>query len=251
MSDRRTFIKQAAMIAAALAAKPLAGRALPSAAPVGNDKQPTVNPRTMKVLMINGSPHSKGNTATALGEIARTLEAEGIESEIVWLGTKPVRGCIACGKCRGVGRCIFNDDVCNGISEKMEKADALIVGSPVYYGQPNGALMAVIQRLFYSNGAAVSGKPAAALAICRRGGATAAFQTLNMPFMMMNMQVITSQYWNIAYGQTEGQAALDAEGMQTMRTLAHNMAWTLKQTGGKPAPGRASGDPGTFTNFIR
>ena len=111
--------------------------------------------------------------------------------------------------------------------------------------------MAVIQRLFYSNGAAVSGKPAAALAICRRGGATAAFQTLNMPFMMMNMQVITSQYWNIAYGQTEGQAALDAEGMQTMRTLAHNMAWTLKQTGGKPAPGRPSGDPGTFTNFIR
>ena len=251
MPDRRTFIKQAAMIAAALAAKPLAGRALPSAAPVGKDKQPTVNPRNMKVLMINGSPHSKGNTATALGEIARTLEAEGIESEIVWLGTKPVRGCIACGKCRGVGRCIFNDDVCNGISEKMEKADALIVGSPVYYGQPNGALMAVIQRLFYSNGAAVSGKPAAALAICRRGGATAAFQTLNMPFMMMNMQVITSQYWNIAYGQSEGQVALDAEGMQTMRTLAHNMAWTLKQTGGKPAPGRAPGDPGTFTNFIR
>ncbi len=198
------------MIAAALAAKPLAGRALPSAAPVGKYNQPTVNPRTMKVLMINGSPHSKGNTATALGEIARTLEAEGIESEIVWLGTKPVRGCIACGKCRGVGRCIFNDDVCNGISEKMEKADALIVGSPVYYGQPNGALMAVIQRLFYSNGAAVSGKPAAALAICRRGGATAAFQTLNMPFMMMNMQVITSQYWNIAYGQTSAQEVFNA-----------------------------------------
>ena len=239
------------MIAAALAAKPLAGRAFPPATPVGDDIQTTDNPKTMKVLMINGSPHSKGNTATALGEIARTLEAEGIESEIVWLGTKPVRGCIACGKCRGAGRCIFNDDICNDISEKMEHADALIVGSPVYYGQPNGALMAVIQRLFYSNGAAVSGKPAAALAICRRGGATAAFQTLNMPFMMMNMQVITSQYWNIAYGQSEGQVALDAEGMQTMRTLAHNMAWTLKQTGGMPSPGRASGDPGTFTNFIR
>jgi multimeric flavodoxin WrbA len=251
MSDRRTFIKQAALIAAALAAKPLAGRTVPPAKPVGNVLKTTDNQKTMKVLLLNGSPHSKGNTATALGEIARTLEAEGIESEIVWLGTKPVRGCIACGRCRGAGRCVFNDDICNEISEKMEKADALIVGSPVYYGQPNGALMAVIQRMFYSNGSAVSGKPAAALAVCRRGSATAAFQTLNMPFMMMNMQVVTSQYWNIAYGQSEGQAALDAEGMQTMRTLAHNMAWALRQNGGKPAPGRPSGDPGAFTNFIR
>ena len=207
----------------------------------------------MKVLLINGSARKKGNTFLALSEAAKTLEQQGIETEIVQIGTKAVRGCIACGQCKikQLGRCVFDDDVCNRISEKLDTADALIVGSPVYYGQPNGALMAVIQRLFYSNGAAVSGKPAAALAICRRGGATAAFQTLNMPFMMMNMQVITSQYWNIAYGQTEGQAALDAEGMQTMRTLAHNMAWTLKQTGGKPAPGRPSGDPGTFTNFIR
>lgn len=206
----------------------------------------------MKVLLINGSPRQKGNTAIALAEIAKTLQTEGIESEIVWIGNKPIRGCIACNKCReNPGACAFNDDVCNVISGKFQEADALIVGSPVYYGQPNGALLSVIQRAFYSNGGAIAGKPAAAVAVCRRGGASAVFETLNMPFQMMNMPVVTSQYWNIVYGREAGEAALDTEGMQTMRALANNMAWMLNATDGKPAPGRSSDDPWAPMHFIR
>ena len=201
--------------------------------------------------MINGSPRSKGNTSIALAEIASQLEKHGIESEIVWIGNKPVRGCIACNTCyEKPGACVFNDDICNGISARMKDADALIVGSPVYWGQPNGAVLSVVQRMFYSNGAAFAGKPAAAVAVCRRGGATAAFQSLNMPFQMMNMPVVTSQYWNIVYGREAGQAALDTEGMQTMRTLANNMATLLKATGGQPAPGRGD-EPWTPMHFIR
>ena len=204
----------------------------------------------MKVLLINGSPRQKGNTSIALAEMAGQLEKLGIETETVWIGTKPVRGCIACNACRNKpGACAFDDDICNRISGKLDGADALVIGSPVYYGQPNGALLAVVQRMFYSNGAAVKGKPAAAVAVCRRGGADAAFQTLNMPFQMMNMPVVTSQYWNIVYGREPGQAALDAEGMQTMRTLANNMAALLKVTGGKPAPG--SDEPWAPMHFIR
>ena len=204
----------------------------------------------MKVLLINGSPHTKGNTAVALVEIAAQLEKLGIASEMAWIGNKPVRGCIACGRCReGIGGCAFNDDVCNSISAKMAQADALVVGSPVYYGQPNGALLAVLQRMLYSNGDAFRGKPAAAVAVCRRGGATAAFQTLNMPFQMLNMPVVSSQYWNIVYGREPGQAALDAEGMQTMRTLANNLAALLKATDARPAPG--SDEPWAPMHFIR
>ena len=207
----------------------------------------------MKVLLINGSPRKNGNTATALAEVQGQLKEEGIESEIVWIGNKPIRGCCACGQCKakGLGQCVFNDDICNQISAKFAGADALIVGSPVYYGQPNGALLSIIQRAFYSNGASISGKPAASIAVCRRGGATAVFETLNMPFHMTNMPIVTSQYWNIVYGRTEGEAALDAEGMQTMRTLARNMAWFLKSTGGKPAPGRPADEPWAMTNVIR
>ena len=184
----------------------------------------------MKVLLVNGSPRKSGNTYTALAEIARTLEAEGIESEILWIGNKPIRGCIACAKCKmnGDGRCIFDDDVCNQISAHFAEADGFVFGSPVYYGQPNGALLSVMQRAFFSNGAQVQNKPAAAVTICRRGGATAAFEALQMPLQMMNMPVVTSQYWNIAYGREAGQAAQDTEGMQTMRTLAHNMAFLLR-----------------------
>lgn len=207
----------------------------------------------MKVLLINGSPRQQGNTATALAEVARQLAAEGIESEQVWIGNKPVRGCTACGQCstKGLGRCVFDDDVCNSISAKFNEADALIIGSPVYYGQPNGALLSIIQRAFYSNGASISGKPAAAIAVCRRGGATATFEALNMPFQMMNMPVVTSQYWNIVYGREPGQAANDTEGMQTMRTLARNMAWLLKCTEGKRAPGRPSDEHWEPMHFVR
>ena len=205
----------------------------------------------MKVLLINGSPRQKGNTAIALAEIAKTLAEDGIDSETVWIGNKPIRGCMACNQCGNKpGACVFNDDCCNGISAKYASADALIIGSPVYYGQPNGALLSIIQRSFYSNGANIAGKPAAAVAVCRRGGATAAFETLNLPFQMMNMPVIGSQYWNIVYGREPGQAALDQEGLQTMRALARNMAWLLKATGGKPAPGRGD-EPWAPMHFIR
>ncbi|MBQ5530258.1 MAG: flavodoxin family protein [Bacteroidales bacterium] len=204
----------------------------------------------MKALIINGSPRQKGNTSIALTEIAKQLEKLGIESEIVWIGNKPVRGCIACNTCKDKpGACVFDDDVCNGISAKMNSSDALIVGSPVYWGQPNGAVLSIIQRAFYSNGAAFRGKPAAAVAVCRRGGATATFETLNMPFQMMSMPVVTSQYWNIVYGREPGQAALDREGLQTMRTLANNMAALLNATGGKPMPG--SDEPWAPMHFIR
>jgi multimeric flavodoxin WrbA len=207
----------------------------------------------MKVLLINGSAHKNGNTFTALSEVAKTLEAEGIETEIVHLGNKPVRGCIACGVCaqKGNGRCTFDDDVCNRISEKAEQADAFVFGSPVFYGQPNGALLAVVQRMLYSNGKAFSGKPVANVAVCRRGGATAAFQTMNMAFNMMSMPQVTSQYWNIAYGRTPGEAAQDTEGMQTMRTLARNMAWMLKKLHGEPTADKPQQEPWQPMNFIR
>lgn len=192
----------------------------------------------MKVLLINGSPREHGNTYTALSEVAQTLQKEGIESEIVWIGNKPIRGCIACGVCKakGLGRCTFDDDVCNRISGKFAEADGFVFGSPVYYGQPNGALLSIMQRAFYSNGNHVQNKPGAVVTICRRGGATAAFEALQMPLLMMNMPIATSQYWNIAYGREQGQAAQDTEGMQTMRTLAQNLAWMIKGLRGSNAP---------------
>jgi len=206
-----------------------------------------------KVLLINGSPRQNGNTATALAEVAKQLSLEGVESEMVWIGNKPIRGCMACGQCsaKGLGRCVFDDDICNVISEKFENSNALIIGSPVYYGQPNGALPSIIQRAFYSNGANISGKPAASIAVCRRGGATAAFESLNMPFQMMNMPIVTSQYWNIVYGRAAGEAMMDKEGLQTMRTLARNMAWLLKSTKGEMAPGRPDEEAWDAMHFIR
>lgn len=204
----------------------------------------------MKVLLINGSPRQKGNTFLALTEIAKTLESEGVESEIVQLGTKPVRSCIACGQCitKGQNRCVFDDDICNKISEKMQHCDALIVGSPVYYGQPNGGVLSLVQRMLFSAGTYFAGKPAAAVAVCRRGGATATLQTLLMPFQMMKMPIVTSQYWNIVYGRDAGEAALDTEGMQTMRSLALNMAYQLKATENQPRP---QYEPRQAMNFIR
>lgn len=204
----------------------------------------------MRVLLINGSPRREGNTFLALSEIAKVLEQEGIESVIVGVGTRAVRGCIACAKCKesGENRCVFNDDICNEVSARMAECDAVIVGSPVYYGQPNGTVLSLLQRMFYSAGKYFEGKPAAAVAVCRRGGGTAAFQTLQMPFQMMNMPIVTSQYWNIVYGREAGQAALDAEGMQTMRTLARNMAYLLKAIEGKKRP---AAEPREWTHFIR
>ena len=142
-----------------------------------------------KVLLINGSPRRNGNTATALQEVAKALNAQGIETEIAWIGNKPVRGCIACGSCKrkGNGKCVFDDDICNPMIEKMNEADGLVVGAPVYYGVPAGQMLSLIQRMLFA-GAQVQNKPVAAVSICRRGGASAAFQTLTMPFQMMNMR---------------------------------------------------------------
>jgi multimeric flavodoxin WrbA len=204
-----------------------------------------------KVLLINGSPRKNGNTFIALSEVAKSLNEQGIETEIAWIGNKAVRGCIACGTCKkkGNGQCVFNDDVCNEMIQKMNGADALVVGSPTYYGTPNGSVISLLHRMFFA-GADVQNKPAAAVIVCRRGGATAAFQTLQMPFQMMNMPVVASQYWNIVYGAAQGQVSLDTEGLQTMRALANNMAWLLKATGGEPAPGRED-EPWKGMNFIR
>lgn len=207
----------------------------------------------MKVLLINASPHAKGNTFTALYEVASQLTRHDIEAEIMQVGVKPVRSCIACNQCheKSLGRCAFDDDVCNRISDKMEHCDAIIIGSPVYYGQPTGAALSLVQRMFHSAGHLFRNKPAASIAICRRGGATAAFQTMNMPFMMMNMPVVTSQYWNIAYGLTPEQAAQDSEGMQTMRTLADNMAFLLKKIHADGEPNYPQREEWMPTHFIR
>jgi multimeric flavodoxin WrbA len=207
----------------------------------------------MKVLLINGSPRREGNTQVALSEVAKQLKEQGIDSEIAWVGNKPLRGCIACGACKqkGNGRCAFDDDVCNGIIAKMETCDAVIVGSPVYYGQPSGQLLCVQQRMLFAGGPYFQNKPAAAVCVCRRGGATAAFQALQMPFQMCNMPIVPSQYWNIAYGREEGQAAQDVEGMQTMRTLANNMAWLLKKMHNVPTTDTPDREPWQPMNFIR
>ena len=207
----------------------------------------------MKVLLVNAGPHKEGNTATALSEVAKQLNVNGVEAEIVHVGTQPVRSCIACGQCRAkeLKRCVFNDDACNLIIEKMKDCDAFIIGSPVYYGQPTGAALSLMHRMFFSAGHLFQNKPAASVAVCRRGGATAAFQSLNMGFQMMNMPIVSSQYWNIAYGREPGQAALDTEGMQTMRTLANNMAFLLKRIHADGAPQYPEREAWQPMHFIR
>lgn len=206
----------------------------------------------MKVLLVNGSPHARGCTYTALREAADALEARGIETEILHLGTAPVAGCIACGNCRKTGACVF-DDAVNALLPRLEEIDGFVFGTPVYYGGPTGQILAFMNRLFYAGAAKLAGKPVSAVVSCRRGGASAAFQQMNMHFMMTNMVVVTSQYWNQVHGNTPEEVRRDTEGLQTMRTLAENMAWLLRcmeagRNAGIPAP---SYEPKTMTNFIR
>jgi multimeric flavodoxin WrbA len=198
-----------------------------------------------KVLLINGSPNKEGNTAIALKEIAAQLALHGIESEIFWIGAGPMQGCIGCGSCGKAGGCVLAQDV-NTCAEKLRGCAALVIGSPVYYAGPNGALCAFLDRLFYSHGRELDGKPGACAVVCRRGGASAAFDRLNKYFTISNMPVAPSQYWNSVHGAAPGEAAADAEGLQTMRTLADNLAWMIDALPAPPAR-----QPHMRTNFIR
>lgn len=204
----------------------------------------------MKALLINGSPHVNGNTSIALEEVAKTLNEEGIDTEIVHIGAKAVQGCIACYKCYELGRCVFHDELYEKLLSKLDEADALVVGSPVYYAGPNGSLCAILDRLFYSAGKKLAYKPAAAVAVCRRGGASATFDRLNKYFTINCMPVVSSQYWNSVHGRQPGEAHEDAEGLQTMRTLARNMAWMLRQLH-KDGVNPPALEPRQATNFIR
>ena len=207
----------------------------------------------MKVLLINGSPHEHGTTYVALSEVARTLDAEGIDTEIFHVGTGAVHGCIACHHCSKDGRCVFQDDQVNNIIEKAAKSDGFIFGAPVHYAGPAGIMHTILDRAFYAGKAAFTYKPGAAVVCCRRGGATASFDSLNKYFTIANMPVVPSQYWNMVHGATPEDALQDAEGLQTMRTLARNMAWMLRCF----AAGREAGisipveEPPQRTNFIR
>ena len=180
----------------------------------------------MKVLLLNGSPHEKGCTYTALNTIAGRLKTHGVESEIMHIGMQPISGCIACKKCVELGKCVFDDKV-NEFTSKMKDMDGLIVGSPVYYAAASGQVTAFLDRAFYSAGRSMDGKPGAAIVSCRRGGASAAFDQINKYFSISNMPVVTSNYWNQVHGNTPEEVLMDEEGIQTMEVLADNMAWLL------------------------
>ena len=181
----------------------------------------------MKVMLLNGSPKENGSTYRALCEAAKVLNDRGIETEIMHVGKGAVSGCMGCGYCRSHGKCVLNDNV-NIFGEKMAEADGIIVGSPVHYASASGAVTSFLDRLFYSGKGKLEYKPAAAIAVCRRGGASATFDQLNKYFTISNMPVVSSQYWNMAYGNNPDEISQDAEGLQTIRHLAANMAWLLK-----------------------
>ena len=205
-----------------------------------------------KVLMINGSPHQFGCTYTALKEVADTLEKNGVETEILYLGTKPVAGCIACGKCGQTGRCVFDDQV-NRVLDKLDEYSGIVVGSPVYFAGPTGQICAFLDRLFYCGGGRMAGKIAASVVSCRRGGASASFDRLNKYFGISNMHIAGSQYWNQIHGKTPAQAVKDLEGLQTMRTLGQNIAWLIKSLEAGEAAELAAPEyeKTQITNFIQ
>ncbi len=206
----------------------------------------------MKVLLVNGSPHKEGCTYTALQEVAGVLNKKGIETEIFWLGVKEIAGCIGCGACGKTGEC-FRKDIVNEFVEKAEEADGYIFGSPVHYAAASGAITSFMDRAFYSGGKKMTGKPAAAVVSCRRGGASAAFDQLNKYFTINCMPVVGSQYWNQVHGSNAEEVKQDEEGMQTMRTLANNMAWLLKciEAGKEKGIDFPDREPVIRTNYIR
>ena len=206
----------------------------------------------MKILLINGSPNEFGCTYTALAEAQMVFEKNGIETEMIYLGKKPVAGCIACGFCRKAGLCAFDDKV-NDIIDELDEIDGIIVGSPVYYAGVSGQITSFLDRLFFAAGGKMKGKPAATVVSCRRGGASAAFEIINKYFMMNNMPVVTSQYWNQVHGNTPEEVKQDEEGLQTVRVLAQNMIWLLRciEAGKNAGVEYPEYEPKRRTNFIR
>ena len=205
----------------------------------------------MKVLIINGSPRVGGNTSIALDEMVKVFEAEGVETEVVQIGNRNIRGCIACGSCGEKGKCVF-DDAVNEIAPKFEEADGLVLASPVYYASANATLIACLDRLFYSTGFDKTMKVGASVVIARRGDMTATFDELNKYFTISGMPVASSQYWNGVHGLGKGEAAEDLEGLQTMRTLAKNMTFLMKSIAlGKEKYGLPEKEEHQWTNFIR
>ena len=206
----------------------------------------------MKALLVNGSPRPKGCTFTALSELAKTLEENGIETEIIQIGKKDIRGCIACRKCHstGSGKCIF-DDIVNEVASKFAEVDAFVIGSPVYFASPAGGAVAFLDRLFFSTlNVDKTMKVGAAVVSCRRGGNTATFDMLNKYFTMTGMPVVSSQYWNMVYGGSPEEVLQDEEGLQTMRTLGRNMAFLMKSIQlGKQQMGLPEKEQQVFTNF--
>ena len=205
----------------------------------------------MKVLMLNGSPRKDSNSQAALDEMAQIFEAEGIQVECLAVGKEVVRGCMACGACGKLGKCVF-DDIVNVVAAKFEQADGLVVASPVYYASANGTLVSLLDRLFYSTPFDKSMKVGAAITCARRGGLTATWDELNKYFGISGMPIATGQYWNGVHGRLPGEATGDEEGMQQMRTLARNMAFLMKSIElGRKEYGLPEREPGIFTNFIR
>lgn len=205
----------------------------------------------MKVLLINGSPNSKGCTYTALEEVSTTLNKERIETEIIHVGNKDIRGCIACRQCKTIGKCVF-DDMVNEVAQKFKKCDGLVIGSPVYYASANGTLISFIDRLFYSMTEDKTMKVGAAVVSCRRGGNTATFDEINKYFTISGMPVASSQYWNMVHGNSAEEVKQDLEGMQIMRVLGKNMAFLIKSIQlGKEHFGLPEKENRIFTNFIR
>ena len=205
----------------------------------------------MKVLLLNGSPNVNGNTARALEEMRKIFEEEKIETEVIQIGSKEIRGCCACQSCYKTKQCVF-DDIVNEVAKKFEECDGMVVGSPVYYASANGTLTAFLDRLFYSTRFDKRMKVGASIAVARRGGCSATFDQLNKYFTISGMPLASSQYWNSVHGATPGQVEQDAEGLQTMRTLAHNMSFLMKSIElGKEKFGLPEREKGQYTNFIR
>ena len=205
----------------------------------------------MKILLLNGSPRPHGNTAAALEEMEKVFAAEGLETELVHVGNRDIRGCIACRKCAETGRCVF-DDIVNELAPKLAACDGLVVGSPVYYASANATLVALLTRLFYSTSFDKTMKVGAAVVAARRGGLSATFDELNKFFTISGMPVASSQYWNSVHGRAPGEALQDAEGMQTVRALARNMAFLVKSIAlGKERFGLPEQEPRQVTSFIR